>query len=117
MPAEDPSAEAFELRLAALRARFAARLRADAAELAVLMGALSDAGDEEAALRRVRDLAHGLHGAAGAFGQPRIGEFAAKVESAAEAALADNAATGPEPIAVVQVALAQLRAGLGPELL
>jgi HPt (histidine-containing phosphotransfer) domain-containing protein len=97
----------------ALRARFAARLRHDALELAALAAELSAGGVEEARLQRMRMLAHRLHGSAGAFGRPRIGEAASRLEDAVGAALAkDRARDDADRIRAVQAALGRLRTNL-----
>lgn len=63
-----------DARMAQLRARFRARAGEEEARLrAALAGA---------DLAEIRRLAHGLHGSAGVFGFPKLGEDAAMVESA-----------------------------------
>lgn len=85
MPAEPP----VEDRLRVLRARFDARLREDAAEIARQADA---AASEEAArgdaLREVRATAHRLAGAAGTFGRPEAGSLAREIEAEAERLIA-----------------------------
>lgn len=66
------------------RDRFRARAVRDAHEMA----ALAAAGGA-AAPARIRELAHGLAGAGGAFGAPALGELALAAERAALAAMAD----------------------------
>lgn len=65
---------AFDERMAALRARFIARAAADRAALAEA----GQAGDDA----EIRRIAHGLAGAAGTFGFPEVSAAALRVEEA-----------------------------------
>ncbi|MCA1196438.1 Hpt domain-containing protein [Sphingomonas sp. R647] len=73
----------FEVRMAALRARFVARAIAEGDSIR------SHLAQRE--LAEVRDLCHGLVGTAGTFGYPAISEAALAVEEAIEAGAEDDA--------------------------
>ncbi|WP_448207141.1 Hpt domain-containing protein [Azospirillum sp. sgz302134] len=77
-----PDRDAFEARLAELRAGFAARLRRDARDIADAAARLDR--DPEAA-ERIRSLAHRLSGTAGSFGFAEAGRIAGRIETLAEA--------------------------------
>ena len=83
------------IRLESLRRVFAHRAQSDAATLAECRAELiADAGS--AALTRVREIAHGLAGAAGLFGFDQISRNAAALEEAVVSKLAGG--SGPEEL-------------------
>jgi hypothetical protein len=73
--------------LAGLRENFLERARRDAAALAPYRSALAPDGHSVRAVEQVETIAHGLEGAGGIFGFPRISELAAVLARSAEGML------------------------------
>jgi CheY-like chemotaxis protein len=91
--------------LAALRENFLERARRDAAALAPYRAALAPDSHSGRALEQVKIIAHGLAGAGGIFGFPRISELSTTLARSAESML--DGTGGP---AAVQQALDDLLA-------
>jgi HPt (histidine-containing phosphotransfer) domain-containing protein len=85
-----------EERMAALRARFVERTRAEREELGAALGRMD--------LPEIRRLAHGLSGSAGIFGFPEISAAAAGLERAVD--------EEPEAVGPAAKALLHLLGGL-----
>jgi len=103
-----PSPEA-DLVTADFLTRFAERRRTSAGRLEVLRTALAgaDAASLQTLLEEAVQLAHGIAGTAGMFGEDALGDLASEVEEALEAARAqDDAGAAAEPIERLRSALA-----------
>lgn len=75
-------------RFAALQKKFVERTRGERGRLAELRAALSKADGRGETLAALRFLCHSLHGTAGTFGHPAIGDAAARVEALSDGVLA-----------------------------
>ncbi len=75
------SSAQIETGIARIRARFVSTLEDRADELYDLLDYLNDPSVRDAAYEQIQMRAHKLHGISGSLGFPRMGEFAAKLES------------------------------------